>query len=128
MTTLTEMGVAYYDRLESLIAFSDGDHAEKAKLILLTYREANNALLTVFEPFGYDAAVHRPFLRSVLRYETLNSAFLSYAKNRDFADLDARVRPVIHEARPKVETELTDYLALLETTPREYMLAAVGME
>ena len=128
MTTLTQAGIAYYDRLESLIAEDDGNPGERTKGILLAYREANDALLAAFDSYGYDKDVHQPFIRVALRYETLNFAFLSYAKNKDFADLEARIRPVIQEARPKVATELTDYLTLLETTPREYMLAAVGME
>lgn len=125
--TLVGVGVAYLDCLESLIAEAD-DHAERAKRMLLAYREADSSLLHGFEPFGYDKAVHKPFIRAVLRYETLNFAFLSYAKNRDLADLQVRVRPVIEEARPKMAAELADYLTLLETTPREYMLAAVGMD
>lgn len=99
-----------------------------AKVVLTAYHAARDGIAAAFSEFEYPKDVHREFLRSVLRYDTLNPAFLAVGRDKNFAEFRGIVHGILPELRSSMAGELHEYARLLEDTPREYLMAAVGGE
>lgn len=125
---LDALSATYITSLESAAMFSDGDHDTTAKVVLNAYHVARDGIAVAFSRFEYPKDVHREFLRSVLRYNVLNPAFLAVGRDKNFREFARIVHTTLPELKLSMASELHEYASLLETTPREYMLATVGAD
>lgn len=116
--------------LMSLEAISDtgGDPARTSVLLLESFRSAKKGFVELLSVFEYPEEMHAEASRLALRYYDLNPVFLTYIQDKKYRPLVAQVRTITDSALEPMVDALADYASLLETTPREYFLAAMGEE
>lgn len=127
-TELNSLAAAYVRALENASKAQDEAPSITAKVVLTSYHAARDGIAAAFSEFEYPKDVHREFLRSVLRFDALNPAFLGLGRDQDFASFSVIVKGLLPELRSSMAGELHEYARLLEETPREYLMAAVGGE
>lgn len=127
-TELSDLAATYILSLEKASKARDEAPSITAKVVLTSYHAARDGIAAAFSEFEYPKDVHREFLRSVLRFDTLNPAFLALGRGQDFVEFASIVQGLLPELRSSMVGELHEYARLLEETPREYLMAAVGGE